>query len=399
MVGPTFRERAGPSKAFGLRRKPKVSKKTGRASASANKLTLIFRFVNRNGQAIGNVVENMSNDVILVTGSETAPVDFLVVGAGLAGLAFAQDVQAQGATVRLLDKARGLGGRAATRRLEGARADHGAQFFTARNDRFREIAERGVRDGWNAVWSNGFPLFKNGAIQERPSGHPRYAPLPGMNELPKRLGVGLNVTTGATVVQIERSENGVYTARTDNGLSFAGRSLILNLPPVQLLALGAPLLQESDRSSVSDVRLDPAWTLILRLDSDLPGANWPALEYENHPVLYWVSRDHTKREPGSPPVVVVHGSGAWSTVHLEDAKEDVQAALLAALNETVGPVPAVREAQTHRWRYSQPTRPLGRPCLWDKERRIGACGDWCDGARVEGAVQSGWALAGTVLAS
>ncbi len=33
--------------------------------------------------------------------------DFLVIGAGLAGLAFARQVQAAGATVQLLDKGRG----------------------------------------------------------------------------------------------------------------------------------------------------------------------------------------------------------------------------------------------------------------------------------------------------
>ncbi len=212
-----------------------------------------------------------------------------------------------------------------------------------------------------------------------------------MNTLPKRLGESINVQTGATVAHIEEA-NGVYHAHTDDGRTFAGRSLVLNLPPVQLLTLAGSLLPDDARSRIEAVRFDPAWTLIVRLAEDLPSAAWPALEFE-HPVLYWVSRDHTKRNGAAPPALVVHGSGAWSRAHLEEPKEAIQAALLVAVEETVGPLPRVLEAQTHRWRYSQATAPLGEPCLWEADRRVGVCGDWCPGARVEGAIESGWALA------
>ncbi|MCD0178012.1 NAD(P)/FAD-dependent oxidoreductase, partial [Deinococcus sp. 14RED07] len=75
--------------------------------------------------------------------------DVLVVGAGLGGLAFAQDATRAGLRVALLDKARGVSGRAATRRVtlpDGpeVRLDHGARFFTARSDRARTLAEGGV---------------------------------------------------------------------------------------------------------------------------------------------------------------------------------------------------------------------------------------------------------------
>jgi hypothetical protein len=320
--------------------------------------------------------------------------DFLVIGAGLAGLAFAKDVQNAGATVQMLDKGRGVGGRAATRRMNNTPVDHGAQFFTARSDRFQAYIKQAVEDGWVKVWANGFPVHKNGVIHERPSGHPRYAPPDGMNTLPKRLGESVNVQTGTTVAHVEQT-NGTYLAHTDDGRTFAGRSLIFNLPPVQLLALAGSVIASEYRARIEAVRFDPAWTLILSLADDLPGASWPALEFE-HPVLYWVSRDHTKRTGEAAPVLVVHGAGRWSQAHLEQPKETVEALLCTAVQEAVGPLPPVLEAQTHRWRYSQATTPLKEPCLWDSDRRIGVCGDWCPGARVEGAIESGWALAGAV---
>ena len=39
----------------------------------------------------------------------------------------------------VIEKGRGVGGRMATRRMEGARIDHGAQFFTTRDQRLKEL--------------------------------------------------------------------------------------------------------------------------------------------------------------------------------------------------------------------------------------------------------------------
>ena len=44
--------------------------------------------------------------------------DVVILGAGVAGLAAAQDLRAAGARVQVLDKSRGVSGRAATKRFE-----------------------------------------------------------------------------------------------------------------------------------------------------------------------------------------------------------------------------------------------------------------------------------------
>ena len=69
----------------------------------------------------------------------------LVIGAGIAGLIAARALRAAGHRVLVLDKGRGVGGRMATRRIEGGVFDHGAQFVTVRDPRFQQIVE-----GWQA---------------------------------------------------------------------------------------------------------------------------------------------------------------------------------------------------------------------------------------------------------
>ena len=51
--------------------------------------------------------------------------DVVVVGAGVAGLQCARRLRDAGLQVVVLDKARGVGGRVATRRVDGQPVDHG----------------------------------------------------------------------------------------------------------------------------------------------------------------------------------------------------------------------------------------------------------------------------------
>ena len=62
--------------------------------------------------------------------------DVLVVGAGMAGLTAASELQQTNLNVLIIDKGRGVGGRLASRRIGPATFDHGAQFMTARDPRF-----------------------------------------------------------------------------------------------------------------------------------------------------------------------------------------------------------------------------------------------------------------------
>ena len=47
----------------------------------------------------------------------------------------------------------------------------------------------------------------------------------------------------------------------------------------------------------------------------------------------------------------------------------------------------------HRWHYAQTLEALNQSHLWEPASRIGVCGDWCLGHRVEDAFISGLELA------
>ena len=118
------------------------------------------------------------------------------------------------------------------------------------------------------------------------------------------------------------------------------------------------------------------------------------------PALSWIARGASK--PGRPPTEtwIVNGDHAWSVAHLEEPAERIADSLASSFFEALAVDPVTPRVQiAHRWRYALVERPIGAPCLFDDERRLGACGDWCLGPRVEAAFLSGAAAAGRVLGS
>ena len=75
--------------------------------------------------------------------------------------------------------------------------------------------------------------------------------------------------------------------------------------------------------------------------------------------------------------------------------EAVADTLLRAFAELGAPPPEAWTA--HRWRYADTEPPLDACHVWDVDRRIGLCGDWLNGGKVEGAWLSGRSLAQDVL--
>ena len=66
----------------------------------------------------------------------------VVVGAGISGCVCGYELSKAGHEVVVVEKGRGVGGRMATRRMQGARIDHGAQFLTVRSPRMLTLLEQ-----------------------------------------------------------------------------------------------------------------------------------------------------------------------------------------------------------------------------------------------------------------
>ncbi len=115
--------------------------------------------------------------------------DIAIIGAGMAGLTCSQRLSAVGHKVQLFDKGRGPGGRMSARRAEldgeTLHFDHGAQYFTARDERFVRQVEDWEADDIVARW----PEAKENA----------WVGVPAMNAPIKAMAAETDVTFGVRI--------------------------------------------------------------------------------------------------------------------------------------------------------------------------------------------------------
>jgi hypothetical protein len=170
----------------------------------------------------------------------------LIIGAGLSGLIAANVLQQAGIAAIVLEKARSVGDRMATRRFDNSIADHGAQYFTARDPRFVDYVSAWQRAGVAQVWSQGF-LTANGELKS--NNEARYIGVAGMTTIPKHLAQSVDVKLEKRVVHIEVADQ-VWHVITENGEAFSGDALLLTPPIPQSLAL----LDEGQISLIPNIR-------------------------------------------------------------------------------------------------------------------------------------------------
>jgi len=257
-----------------------------------------------------------------------------IIGAGMAGVSAAKALKARGGIVTLFEKSRGLGGRCATKSWESHTVDHGAQYFTIRDERFRAAVQAASGD---AVMKLGAPVIdeKEGEIPD--SG--RWFHRDGNSRLVRDLARGLDVKTETT---IERAENLLRRA----GGEF------------DHVVSTAPFPQTA-RIFEMDAAFDyvPCLTVLLNYRGKWLGRTRECYAISDHrgPLAWSACENHKSgRVATGYTVMVAQMSESFSREHLERTPEQF-AAMVRPLVEARWKLPAETFATAlgHRWRYAR----------------------------------------------
>jgi len=326
----------------------------------------------------------------------------LVVGAGVSGLAFAREILKEGATdVRIVEKSRGVGGRCASRRVDGQPIDHGVPLLHGESGRFRaELQHLQTRATVIADWpwrvrGDGVPCQPQAyRVQAM-----RIAVVEGVNQLPKQLAEGLAIQRECRVEALSY-EGDKLLVHTSTGAQTC-RTLVLTAPADQTRALIEPLARfEPIRSVVgllSGVYTVPSWTVLAGFDRR-DGEDWHLQLPGPESIVHTIIHDSSKR-PGPWTTLVIQARASYSRQRLESDPAACTEDLIDAAGRLLGAwVRSPRWVQAHRWRFARVQRghELAHPIVVTLPggARIAFCGEaFHPLGGVEGAFLSGIALA------
>ncbi|MEM9175903.1 MAG: NAD(P)-binding protein [Myxococcota bacterium] len=317
-----------------------------------------------------------------------------IIGAGLAGIRVAHRLAAAGADVRIFEKARGVGGRMSTRRTDFGAFDHGAQFFTAEDPRFRRQVGEWIERGVASRWTGRVVHLDAGSVTADDDGVERFVGRPRMNLVARDLLGSVPTEFGVRIEKVRRGDDG-WTLSCDAGFAHEGFDLVVvAVPPAQ----AAPLVERSSALStaIAGARMWPCHATMLGFATPLDVAfDGAFVESES---IAWVARNDSKPERDKPTCWVVHSRPEWSDRCIEAEPARVGADLEAEFGRVMGvSLPPVEYRATHRWLYSRPANALGSAALFDAEVGLAVCGDWLRGDSVEDAYVSAEDLADVLL--
>lgn len=314
----------------------------------------------------------------------------VIIGAGMAGLVAARELQRAGRRVRVLDKGRGVGGRLATRRVGDATFDHGVPHFT--------LGREGFVDGIVPRYLGGSLVPCSGTPTDGSPQPLLWRGTPTMSAIAKQLALGVEVHPETFVTALRRESEHVVV-ETRSGETLRAEAVVLTPPVPQALALldagGYPL--EADlRTRLTGIAYDRCLTVLASLEGPSrippPGRLAPGGE-----PLDWIL-DNRQKGVSAGSAVTIHATPRFSQEHWDHDRDAVGRRLLEAAAPWLGS--GVRGFQVHGWRYSQP-RVLdpSECCVVTSRPFLALAGDGFGMGGVEGAALSGASAAEALLQS
>ncbi len=328
-----------------------------------------------------------------------------IIGAGVAGLNCARQLQAQmgnSGKILVVDKSRGLGGRLATRRLANTHADHGVCYIKAQGDRFRqEIGELVDREILR-LWTDKIHRWDGrGDIQAPAKTSACYVSATGATAIAKYWARDLEVIGDRTITNIQPIDRGWRIEAQD--WSAEARQVVLAVPPAQAAEIVRNAVEPDCLTQLQLIEFTPVITAMATYPAALLPASvelgWQGIQCQDHPSLGWIGLDSSKQLSPPQPVLVVQSNAESAMQYFESP--DLMAVgqeLLAAAAVLVPWFAQPKLLQVHRWAYAFTKNPLSSPWITAQTAApLYLCGDWCGGNRVEAAYLSGLAVAAQIL--
>lgn len=324
----------------------------------------------------------------------TDPIQVAVIGAGIAGMSAAAQLTRAGVATQVFDKARGPGGRTASRRQDSLRFDHGAPYFEVQDPSFAEVVSQWEKQDLVSRWVT--EAATKSANKQSQAPLDAFVALPKMSALARAIGDGVACHYSTRIASLSPHPQGWLLTDTESQ-SYIAKQVLLTAPPPQTLELLADHAPELS-AALGRVEVCPDWTLMLSGHPELLPTQLGQLYFQDHPCLAKLTAEHRKPQRPQAPAWTLHANTAWSRTHEEAEPQWVIEQLCAALSQNLEQPLNFETIKAHRWRYARVRNNLKESYLGAPQAKLFYAGDACKNGDLESAYLSGIAAAKAIEA-
>ena len=307
-------------------------------------------------------------------------IEFCILGSGMAGSTIA-NLLSKKSSVKIFDKARGAGGRSSNRRFkDGSSFDHGLQYIHPKSKLFKKflinLEKKKVVKKWEG---NHLDL----SLQIKGS-RPKYIGKKGNSDIQKYLVKNVNINYKSRVDEIIHKKD--HWVILINNKFYKCKNLILTCPYPQMIALARKYLKKNFLKEKIIMQPNMTAMIALKRNYNIPISS---IRFKNK-ILGWATNENSKKRFKTNFnlwTIQSNETYAKKTINMYKRKKNfcLQKITKEFLNILGLKNSEILFKELHGWRYSHNKGSLKLNSYWDKKIRLGLCGDWFNGPRVEDA--------------
>lgn len=319
-----------------------------------------------------------------------------IIGAGLSGLTAATLLKNH-AKITVFEKSRGVGGRMSTRRAEPYFFDHGAQFFTARTDAFKNFISPIIEAGTIKRWDPRLVEIKDRKLiksHKWADDDIHYVGAPSMNALAKYLNQDLQLNVGTKIKSMFKQQ-GKWLLKDEDENTLGEYDWVIVTAPAEQAAELLPT-QLPFYPKIKAITMQPCFSLMLGFEYPLPLEFDAALVHGED--IHWICVNNSKPGRADSFCLLVNSTNSWAHAHINDHVDEIIHYLCQQTSNIIGhDVSKAQHKALHTWRYANIEGQTDYDYFIDTHENIGVCGDWLIKSQVEAAFMSARALSNKII--
>ena len=293
------------------------------------------------------------------------------------------------------EKSRGAGGRCSTRRIENVGLfDHGLQYIKSSNSEFKKM----LND--YSIWKGNFKKFENNQLKNDDDKE-RIIHENGNNLLVKTLFKNKNIFVNKELIRIEKKTDHLQLTFKD-GTQEQYKTVIITAPFQQAYNLTKQFTENF--FSNFNFSMQPNLTVMVALNKSLK-LDFSAITFENDDVLGFAANENTKKKNlinKDLELWTIQSSVKYALKNIKEYRNNKQVLIDEILKNFSNKLKIniskeqIHYSDIHGWLYAYNLNSTTPNCYWDKNLRLGICGDWFSGGNAESAFLNAKKLASLI---